>query len=196
MPSTTLKGRQFEVRRLRGEDLDPSGNINVDQIKNDQKKDAKDALLKKAPQNLAQHQRAAVNYSEVTTPQRPANRDNRKKKDFSPPKLVSRILKRLTGNESTKDDQNKDNSLITKNTGSEPSRSRTKNRNIQANRNQNRQRRNREESQSNNEGRHRNNQNRNRNRKPRSKSSPNRQKAPHQHIQNNDNIGKIGDRSE
>jgi len=196
MPSTTLKGRQFEVRRLRGEDLDPSGNINVDQIKNDQKKDAKDALLKKAPQNLAQHQKAAVNYSEVTTPQRPANRDNRKKKDFSPPKLVSRILKRLTGNESTKDDQNKDNSSITKNTGSEPSRSRTKNRN------QNRQRRNREESQSNNEGRHRNNQNRNRNRnrnpnrKPRSKSSPNRQKVPHQHIQNNDNIGKIGDRSE
>ena len=41
MPSTTLKGRQFEVRRLRGEDLDPSGNINVDQIKNDQKKDPK-----------------------------------------------------------------------------------------------------------------------------------------------------------
>lgn len=188
MPSTTLKGRQFEVRRLRSEDLDDSGKINIDQIKNDQKKDVKDPLVKSVT-DFSQQQKPAVNYSEVTTPKRVAtSRGSTRSKQSPPTNLVSRILRKLTGNENPTDNNSGDISSNSNKPARKTSHSPAKNVNKQPNRNRNRQQATRSDGQSNNDDRGRNSGNRNRNRNPnrrtRGRNGPNRQRSNQQQGRN------------
>ena len=71
MPSASLDGRQFEVRRLRSEDLDASGNIPIDQLKRESTQEQSNAYLSK--QSQIRTQEAAVKLNEVTTKPRPSN---------------------------------------------------------------------------------------------------------------------------
>jgi ribonuclease E len=94
MPSTSLDGRQFEVRRLRSEDLDASGNIPVEQLKRESTEEKSSAYLSK--QSQMRTQEAAVKLNEVTTKPRPSNVQVKvDKKDKNRTGLFSRIFKHL-----------------------------------------------------------------------------------------------------
>ena len=92
MPSTSLDGRQFEVRRFRSEDLDTSGNIPIDQLKIESTQEQSSAYLSK--QSQMRTQEAAVKLNEVTTKPRPRNVQAKVgKNDKNQTGLFSRIFR-------------------------------------------------------------------------------------------------------
>ena len=102
MPSTSLDGRQFRVRRLRAEDLDEAGNIRIDQIQFESNQEAgtRPYLQNQQP---TKPQEAAVKLNQVTTTPRPPQSlktESSQEKQSNKPTLISRIwnaLKKAAG---------------------------------------------------------------------------------------------------
>jgi ribonuclease E len=98
LPSSSLDGRQFKVRRLRSEDLDESGEVPSHQIKLESTGD--DSQLPYSPTTQAEKRpEAAVNLDQVTTTLPPPPSQQQAKTQTTPtPNILSRIWSALTGN--------------------------------------------------------------------------------------------------
>ena len=97
LPSPSLDGRQFRIRRLRSEDLDQLGDIPSHQIKLEGMDDETDAPHSSAPP-APKTGEAAVKLDHVATTQPPRPTQHRTDtKESAKPSVVSRIWKALTG---------------------------------------------------------------------------------------------------
>ena len=98
LPSTSLDGRQFKIRRLRSEDLDESGDILSHQIKLEGMDDEADVPHSSTPQT-AKAREAAVKLDQVATTQPPRpTRPQSHNKESAKPGILSRVWNALTGN--------------------------------------------------------------------------------------------------
>jgi ribonuclease E len=98
VPSPTLDGRQFRIRRLRSEDLDESGDIPSHKIRLEGMGGESEESSSPAPQ-VAKFREAAVKLDQVVTtkPPRPA-RHQKDNKELSKSGFFSRIWNALTQN--------------------------------------------------------------------------------------------------
>jgi ribonuclease E len=97
LPSTTLDGRQFKIRRLRSEDLDDSGDILSHQIKLEGMDNETDAAHSSTTQ-IAKSREAAVKMDQVATTQPPPPTPPKKhSKEPSKPGALARFWNSLTG---------------------------------------------------------------------------------------------------
>ena len=98
LPSTSLDGRQFKIRRLRSEDLDESGDILSHQIKLEGMDDEADVPHSSTPQTVKVRE-AAVKLDQVATTQPPRpTRPQSHNKESAKPGILSRVWNALTGN--------------------------------------------------------------------------------------------------
>ena len=98
LPSTSLDGRQFKIRRLRSEDLDESGDILSHQIKLEGMDDEANVPHSPTPQTTKASE-AAVKLDQVATTQPPRpTRPQRHNNESAKPGILSRVWNALTGN--------------------------------------------------------------------------------------------------
>ena len=98
LPSPSLYGRQFRIRRLRSEELDESGDIPSHQIKLGEMDDEGNSPHSSAPQPRNSHV-AAVRMDQVATTQPPRpTRHQGGNRQSEKDGVLSRLWKALTGN--------------------------------------------------------------------------------------------------
>jgi ribonuclease E len=142
LPSTSLDGRQFKIRRLRSEDLDESGDIPSHQIKLEGMGDEADTPHSSIPQT-AKASEAAVKLDQVATTQPPRpTRPKRHNNKSAKPGILLRVWNALTGNTESTGQSPRPGTSGEKTAKSEAPRRGRSGRTSNRNRNQNRGRRN------------------------------------------------------